>query len=328
MDRWLNAVGRLRARLIVLVTGLVAAASPIAVHAEAIGFVDRAFAIEGERLRNVAPWSQVAHIERNAKRVERPGPRASLEPGDTLVVDRPGFVVFVHKFADNTLVPVRKGTSWEARGQSLRGLAGAVLAWIEDQLSGPDQHRITSNGLATLGTRGGGDATACYNDRATDQPTGFAMPIFAASQSAIDSRHRVLVVPWSGGATPFAVRLTDAANGVVVATLSPVVGTCVARLETPGLRPGRFRISVADAKGAVMEEGNVLVGDAPPPMPDPLKAAALPDIDRQLYYATWLASIDEGKWAFEALQQVAAMDCRSASVQAWLERWGAFSCAK
>jgi len=302
---------------------LTAAAVPA--YAETVAFVDRAYVIEHDRLKPAGNWFEVAHVEHEGRRVVYPTRRHDLQPGDLVVVDRVDYVVFVHKLGDNTLVPVRAGTPWQARRQSIAALSAAALAWIEDQLSGVDQSRITSNGLATLGTRGGIGTAACYNERATDQPTGFAMPIFSAPQSAIAAGRDELVVPWTGGAVPFRVRLIDAASGTTIAEQANLSGGCAARLRMARLLPGSYRVAVVDARGAVLEESHLLVGEAPPAMPEPLKSAALPDVDRRLYYASWLSSVDEGKWAFEALQQVVAMDCRNPAVRGWLSRWGEFS---
>lgn len=163
--------------------------------ADPVGFVEHAFVIEGGKLTGRTSWSEVAHVERAGRRMSRLAQRISLEPGDRVIVDKPGYVVFFHRFSDNSLVQIWHGFDWRARGNSLKGLLGASLVWLEQVLSCADQSRIAENGLATLGTRGGGLATACYNEKATSSPTDFAMPIFAAQQSVISSAHRTLVIP-------------------------------------------------------------------------------------------------------------------------------------
>lgn len=327
MHRRTGAVKDLCLGLIVLMSAISAIAATSA-HAEAIGFVDRAFVVEGQQLRDASPWMEVAHIERALGREAIPPQgRSSLEPGDRLVVDKPGFIVFVHRFADNVLVPVRQGAPWEAKAQALHGLVGAALTWIEAQMSGADQHRITSSGLATLSTRSVPTQT-CYNNYASDRPNEFAMPIFSAPQSVIVTGHRTLLVPWIGGAAPFDIRLTDAA-GHLVAEQPRFSGGCVAQLKMPELPAGRYRITVLDVNGAQMEESNLFAGQALPNMPETLKAVSLPELDRQLYYASWLSLTEDGRWAFEAVQRVAAMDCREMAVREWLGRWGEFpSCAR
>ena len=42
----------------------------------------------------------------------------------------------------------------------------------------------------------------------------------------------------------------------------------------------------------------------------------------KLAVAIGLSVLDGGKWACEAQQRVAAMDCRSAVVEDWLRQWG------
>ncbi|HEX5183652.1 MAG TPA: hypothetical protein VFW19_10945 [Allosphingosinicella sp.] len=299
----------------------IALAASSTATAQTVAFVARAV-----RAGNDVPWTQVAHVERNGRRLAVSGRRFDFEPGDKLFVDQSNAIVLVHILTDNSFKLVRpmnrREADWEAKPQALRGLLGGVLGWFEEQLSGADQSRMSPDALATLGTRGGELTRTCYNERSTDVPTPFAMPVFRAEQSSVLGGRRALLVPWSGGAVPFEIRLSDARSGTEVARLVGISGRCAARLPEVDLKPGRYRIAVKDAEGATMEESNLVVGDTPPAMPEQLRDAPLPEIDRQIYYATWLSSIDGGRWNFEALQMVAALDCRTSAVSEWLARWG------
>jgi hypothetical protein len=53
-----------------------------------------------------------------------------------------------------------------------------------------------------------------------------------------------------------------------------------------------------------------------------LKSPGLGDEARALFYADYLAALDDGRWTLEALQRVAALPAQSPAVRQWLLRYG------
>lgn len=124
-----------------------------------------------------------------------------------------------------------------------------------------------------------------------------------------------------GGAAPFEVRITSIETGREIARQSNFSTGCSIRIAVPSLIDGRYKVSVTDANGAGLEERNLIAQERLLAVPDELKLASLPELDRKIYYASWLSSIDGGQWIFEALQIVASLDCKQAAVSDWLSHW-------
>ncbi len=257
------------------------------------------------------------------------GTKLDLEPGDQIFVTNPNAVIVVRYIANNDPVKVRQsvriGSTKEqadltVRSSSLPSLGGTLWTWFKDQLTGADR---SGSVLSAAASKGVGASDACFNETGrSDDPTSFIIPILTADKSQIVSGPRELFVSWRGGAPPFSVALANAKTGVVIVRLADIHAACFARLPETDLAEGRYRLTVTDANNVKEEEDSLFVVDHSPSMPPELRDAPLADEARQLYFATWLWAIDDGEWAFEAQQRVAAMDCHSAAVQDWLRHWG------
>jgi hypothetical protein len=276
-----------------------------------------------------AQLSQLIQVERAGRLLRFEGNKLDLEPGDQIFVTNPNAVIVVRYIANNDPVTVRQsvrtGSTKEQAdltvgSSSLPGLKGELKAWFEDQLTGADR-----NGHKPLpaASKGVGAPGVCFNETGrTDDPMSFNVPILTAEKSQIVSGPRELFVSWRGGVPPFSVTFADAKTGAVIVRLADIHAACFARLPEKELAVGRYRLTVTDANNVKEEEDSLFVVDHSPSMPPELRDAPLADEARQLYFATWLSAIDDGEWAFEAQQRVAAMDCHSAAVQDWLRRWG------
>ncbi|MDN7177050.1 hypothetical protein M0D69_03265 [Caballeronia sp. SEWSISQ10-4 2] len=270
----------------------------------------------------------VVRIKRDGQWVNVANDSVPLYPDDQIYVSDSNGVVTLRYIADNLVEGARShshGASdaspdYVVRRPALSGLPHALGAWFEAQLKGADQ---SENGLTLTASKGAFDQQTCYNTGGkTDEPTKFDVPIFAADQSEILSGDRALFVAWHGGAAPFVVRLSPVDNGTPVAEISNIQSRCSVTLPRTHLFPGRYRLSVVDANGTAETETSLIAVTQVPGMPATLESASLPDNERALYYQTWLSATDRGRWAFEAMQNVAAMDCKWAPAKEWLARWG------
>jgi hypothetical protein len=272
---------------------------------------------------NTLKVRDVVRIKRGGQWMTITDESVALYPDDQIYVSDANAVVTVRYLADNSVEPVRDRASgvppyYTVRRPSLPGLTSAVSAWFEAQLRGADQ---SGSGLTLASSRA--VTKTCFNATGkTDEPVQFNVPVFSADQSQIVSGDRALFVSWRGGATPFVVRLSSADNGIPLAEMSNIRDRCWVTLPRVDLKPGRYRVAVIDAKGTTEEEAMLIAVSHMPDMPATLRDASLPDNERSLYYQTWLSATDGGRWAFEAMQHVATMDCKWAPVREWLERWG------
>jgi hypothetical protein len=275
--------------------------------------------------------SAAARVKRSGGFLPISGSTLDLEPGDEIYMRKPDAVITVRYLANNTVVSVTGARTagadkpdWTVQRPSLPGLTGGALALLkaafkaafdEVDQSGAAAAMSASRGIAVSGT--------CFNDTGrSDVPASFSIPVLMAGRSQIVEGPRALFVSWRGGAEPFSVVLADTATAAIISKSANVHDGCAVRLPQTDLKPGRYRLSVVDANNTRLEEDSLYVVEQAPKMPQQLRDAPLPDEARQLYFATWLAAIDQGEWAFEAQQLVASMDCHSAAVQDWLRRWG------
>jgi len=195
-----------------------------------------------------------------------------------------------------------------------QGLTGKALAFIKALMSDPDR-----SGTVVPVTRGSGEF--CYNLTLSNEPKPFAIPVLFAERPALSAGKRALFVSWTGGRPPFDIELVDRVRNKKIAGAN-VKQECSARLPVVDIAPGRYRLSITDANGSVLLEDDLTVSTLPPAMPRELAKSSFPEEARQIYFATWLASLESGRWAFEAEQRVSQLDCHSVVVREWLDRWG------
>jgi hypothetical protein len=156
--------------------------------------------------------------------------------------------------------------------------------------------------------------------------TPLAVPVLFGPQTNLVAGHRGLFLGWTGGAAPFSVQLLDARNGREVTSISNL-NTRSVLLPTTVLEPGQYTLWVRNRAGHRVEgirEDTLMVlpQDAMPAIPDVLRSSGLTEEARTLFYADYLAALEDGRWTLEALQQVAALKGQSAAARQWLQRYG------
>jgi hypothetical protein len=303
-----------------LLTGLIVARAAMA-QSDPVAYIDHVYPA-------TLKLNDVVRIQRGGQPVAPSDKGGMLYTGDQIYLRDSQAVLTVRYLADNSVDGVRHSVDaasnvtpdYTVQPRSLPGLSGGLLTWFKAQMQSANQ---SGDGVIAASGRAASANGPCYNANGqSDVPVKFGVPVFFAPQSAIASGQRALFVSWQGGAPPFSVRLSSADAGALVAELTGVRDTCAARLPSANLTPGRYRLAIIDATGASEEERNLYVVAARPGMPPALRDASLPDNQRQLYYDTWLSATEGGRWAFEAMQHVAAMDCTWSPAREWLERWG------
>jgi hypothetical protein len=271
-----------------------------------------------------ARLDDVARIRRDNDKPT--GDSADLRSGDQIFLKRPEAILAVRLLLDNTVITVQRppqasGTSkpdWTVPNSAVPGLTQELAAWFNGALGVWHGADLSGSGNTLSASRG-----SCYNEsQNSNEPVPFEIPVLIAERSMLAPGKRALYVSWRGGAQPFSVRLSWAGTDAVVVEQKDLHFVCATRLPVADLSSGHYRLTVTDANNTVEREDNLFVGEAPPPMPNELVHAKLPAEARELYFATWLSVQDKGKWAFEAQQQVAAMNCTSKSVEDWLRQRG------
>ena len=188
-----------------------------------------------------------------------------------------------------------------------RGVAADLATAIRAMLRGIEQRKVR---VAAL----------------TRDISPLLVPALAGPQANLVAGKRALYVAWTGGAGPFSVQLSSAAEGRDVLSRSSIEGHSV-RLPAADLAPGQYTLRVRNRAGhrveGIREDGVFVVAEnALPVLPDVLKDPALSEEARVLFYADYLAAQDDGRWTLEALQRVAALPGQSAPVRQWLWRYG------
>lgn len=150
--------------------------------------------------------------------------------------------------------------------------------------------------------------------------------LLAAPQTSIAAGRRALYVAWTGGVGPYSVQVLRASDGREVVSRANIGAHSVV-LPPADIEPGEYTLWVRNRAGhrveGIRENGIVAVAQsAVPAMPDVLKTTGLTDEARALFYADYLAALDEGRWTLEALQRVAALPAQSPAVRQWLLRYG------
>jgi hypothetical protein len=188
-----------------------------------------------------------------------------------------------------------------------RGIAASLASALRALISSAEQRKAR---VATL----------------TRDITPLTLPILVAPQTNLVAGQRELFLGWTGGAAPFSVQLLDSRDGREVASISKLNAHSVF-LPAAALEPGQYTLWVRNRAGhrieGIREDAlMVLPQDALPALPPVLRSPGLTEEARTLFYADYLAALDDGRWTLEALQQVAGLKGRSAAARQWLQRYG------
>ncbi len=262
----------------------------------------------------VEPDPKTQAIPLSAFRLDRAGkaiayPDAGLRACDKLVLIDDKAIVRV-RLASN----LRLQLDAESQARQIeipcdqRGIASSLAAALRALVSSAEQRKAR---VATL----------------TRDIAPLALPILVAPQTHIVAGHRALYVTWTGGVAPFSVQLVSARDGREV-TSKTNLGTHSVYLPAIDLEPGQYTLWIRNRAGhrveGIREDAlMVLPRDASPPIPQVLLSPTLTEEARTLFYADFLAALDDGRWTLEALQQVAGLKGQSAAVRQWLQRYGA-----
>jgi hypothetical protein len=147
-------------------------------------------------------------------------------------------------------------------------------------------------------------------------------PLLFSPGGAVMAQAPQLHLVWRGGKGPFALAVRTAA-GADLASQARIAGHAVA-LATASLPIGTYSLALSDADEVVLSEDHlqIVAASAIPPMPAALRDAPLEAYARQLFYADFLVAHEDGRYALQALQQVAALQPQTAASRSWLAAWG------
>jgi hypothetical protein len=248
----------------------------------------------------VEPDPKTKTVPLAAFRLDRAGkaipyPTTGLHACDRLTLVDEAVVVRV-RLASNLRMQLDANTRELEIPCDQRGIAASLAAALQALLGSADQRKVR---VAAV----------------TRDMTPLSLPALVAPQAHLIAGQRPLYLAWTGGARPFSVQLVNAADGREVVTQSRIDAQSVL-LPTVALEPGRYTLWVRNRAGHRIEGLRddalfvVAAADAPR-MPEVLQAAGLAEETRTLFYADYLAGLDDGRWTLEAMQQVAALKSRS-----------------
>lgn len=126
---------------------------------------------------------------------------------------------------------------------------------------------------------------------------------------------RPLALAWQGGKPPYEVTLVRRDTREVSARFSELNTTQI--IKDVSLSPGVYELVVRDSASAAWREKVLAVEGGAIPEP-PAELRALPENARRLLSASWLAGVEEGKWALEAYTQIALLANRNGAEENFL----------
>jgi hypothetical protein len=152
------------------------------------------------------------------------------------------------------------------------------------------------------------------------------LPILFAPSGAVMAQADQLYLTWRGGKGPFTMALRDAGGANVAERARIATHATVLALPLPRMVPGKYALQLSDSSNensSLTEENMVIVeGSTIPSMPTELREAELDPTARQLFYADFLVAYEDGRYAMQALQLVAALKPQTAASRSWLASWG------
>jgi hypothetical protein len=145
------------------------------------------------------------------------------------------------------------------------------------------------------------------NHQISEPPRKPMVPLLAnvKSPAHLVAGKRPLYLQWAGGQSPYRVMVLKRRNRL----LSNTSMRSQFKTEPIDFKANKsYRVMVIDANGESSMAGfRVVTPTRKPVFPTILKEAKLPENFRQTLQATWLAMQENGKWIFEAYQQMAQL---------------------
>ncbi len=166
-----------------------------------------------------------------------------------------------------------------------------LVSWLGQWLTQANENQLQQ--AVILRTRG-------ETENTTTLPS-ITLLASAPQEQQLIAGERLLELAWSGGKAPFTLTLAHAGHAQVLATN---LQTQWLR-QTVSLSPGKYQLLLQDAqiKGPISYQFTVVT--KLPSMPDELSMVNLSANHlRLVIQSAWLANQDEGKWLWEAYQQV------------------------
>jgi hypothetical protein len=264
-------------------------------------------------------WAGVARAAPAA--FVQPDPDSRRPPFDAFEIERGGRSVS----SDTPLQPCDKvhlaDSAHRVRITTLKGGRNIVLSRTNPDVTiSCDQPDLSAQAARVWQAVSAGPraevAVAAYT-----RGSPLALPIFDVEKSMLLSGRRALLVAWSGGLPPYRVELRGA-DGNLLAQASDLRDSVV-QLPEAELRPGRYSLAVLQPNGDGLGEDRVFVVDARelPPPPPTLARAELAADERELLYIYYLEGVDDGRWAFEAMQRAQALRQRMPAAARWIRSY-------
>lgn len=276
------------------------------------------------------PPGGLVRIERHRQGVPVSPGKTLLKPGDKIILLRADALVTIRDLTSNTQTPVRHRKGRLGRDPDLTvpsaelgSLPEHAAAWFVAVVQGANQAREK---VRFAGSRGPLDDQC--RETAGPEPTvmPFEAPMLDGGPLWIAAARRSVFVAWRGGRAPFTVTLASQSGGEMFPPVR-VDASCSVRLPPVDLQPGAYRLAVTDADGVSIASADSVEARADLPQAPPELSASSSATARRLQVATWLESLPERHWRFEAIQQVSELACASPAATAWLEPWGRPACA-
>ncbi len=220
----------------------------------------------------------------------------ALAPGDTLVATGPGRA-HVRLASGRALWVCAQagpgcdaGSPWAVPGAG-RAPSPVVLAvrqvgaWLAAVMGRDSSGRTVQAVLA----RGGGP---------------LRLPLVEGGEARLVAGRRDLALAWTGGTSPVLARLVRAGGAADTLVGAPLTDS-TARWAGVRLLPGEYRLELRDADGRTLRARVVVEAALPRSAREARRAGGE---DGVLWEALALAGEDEGRWAWEAWQRLAARE--------------------
>ncbi|MDM8567905.1 hypothetical protein QUF50_00025 [Thiotrichales bacterium HSG1] len=133
------------------------------------------------------------------------------------------------------------------------------------------------------------------------------MPLLSNIEEPVSliAKDRTLYLQWGGGQTPYTVEVHKRFDSLASKSSS----TTMVKMDTVKFDANSsYRIKVLDSKGQSFMGGFKVVELTTMPVNNTTLNSKLPIEVRRTLQATWLAKQNNGRWIFEAYQQVAPLD--------------------
>lgn len=277
---------------------------PTPAHAAPVAYV--------EASRGGTDLAHEIRVKRGGKPVPVKGRYLNLEAGDEITLRKARGQVAVRYLGNNAVHWVRRnmagGFDYRVRAVETASLGAAVFDWLVQQVVGSSSPRPYQE--ITASSRSARDQGSC-GATVNGSAAAFQLLNAAPLPSRIVRDGKSVVISWLGGSAPYRI----AVDGV------PVAGdttACQAALDPGLLKQPATTLTLTDGQGAQPQTLVLQLEPDRPAMPEVLATATIPEVSRQLYYASWLAALDGGIWAIEAQRVALAQDCQQPEVRAWL----------